>query len=108
MPPAHPANTDTPIMLYAAVCIDKPNALDLRMATRPVHLKWIEANLSTIRTAGPLLDPKGENPIGSLFVVEAESLEAARTFMAEDPYNGAGLFASVDVRPWRMTFGTFG
>ena len=28
-------------MLFALICTDKPNSLDLRMSTRPEHLKHL-------------------------------------------------------------------
>ena len=83
---------------------DKPGALDLRVATRPAHLEWINANRAMIRLAGPLLDEAGDMA-GSLFVLEAESLDAAKAACAQDPFNLAGVFESVEVKPWRCTIG---
>ena len=40
---------------------------------------------------------------GSLVVIEAASLEAAREIAAGDPFAKAGLFASVEIRPWLWT-----
>jgi hypothetical protein len=42
---------------------------------------------------------------GSLMIIEAADLDAAKKFSADDPYTKAGLWASVDVRPFRVTFG---
>ncbi|WP_334175038.1 YciI family protein [Pseudoxanthobacter sp.] len=93
-------------MLFAVTCFDKPDALPARLSARPAHLEWIDANKAQIRLAGPLLDPKGENPLGSLLVVEAGDLAAAESLLAGDPYRAAGVFAEVEVRPWRMTVNT--
>jgi uncharacterized protein YciI len=41
--------------------------------------------------------------IGSFIILEADSLEAAERWAANDPYTKAGLFASSIVRPWRAT-----
>jgi len=57
-----------------------------------------------IRLGGPFLDEGGEMA-GSLILMEAADLEAARAFNAADPYTLAGLFESVDIRPWKATFG---
>ena len=38
---------------------------------------------------------------GSLLVVQAPSIDAARRFVAADPYSAADLFAHVDIREWR-------
>lgn len=95
-------------MLFVATCFDKPDALPTRLSVRPAHLEWIEANKAQIRLAGPLLDPKGESPLGSLLIVEAEELAAAEALLGGDPYRAAGVFAEVEVRPWRMTVNSLG
>lgn len=56
----------------------------------------------TLKMAGPFLGPDG-NPNGSLLIVEAESADAARTMAEADPYNKAGLFSDIEVRPFRWT-----
>jgi hypothetical protein len=42
---------------------------------------------------------------GSLMIIEAADLEAARRFNRDDPYTKAGLWRSVDIRPFKVTFG---
>jgi uncharacterized protein len=92
-------------MLFAFLCQDKPGALQLRMDTRPEHVAWLnEINAAGVLTfAGPFLDGDGK-PNGSLVVVKAETLEEAQAISAADPYAKAGLFASVDIRPWNWVF----
>lgn len=92
-------------MLYAFLCQDKPGALQLRMDNRPAHVDWLTAinAAGTLAFAGPFLDADGK-PNGSLVVVRAETIEAARDIAAADPYAQAGLFASVDIRPWNWVF----
>jgi hypothetical protein len=89
--------------LYVLTCIDKENALDLRMANRPTHLDYVAAS-GMAKVAGPFLD-KDDKPCGSLLIIEAESREAAEAFAANDPYALAGLFQSVEIRPWRAVMG---
>ena len=91
-------------MFVAIICHDKPNHLDLRMKTRPTHLAYIENSKAKLTYAGPLLTDNGETPIGSLFVGEFESLDAARAFNTNDPYSLAGLFEKVSVYPTRKVF----
>ena len=43
---------------------------------------------------------------GSLLILEAESLEDARGFNLGDPYQTAGLFASVQVTAFKASIGT--
>ena len=43
-------------MQFAIYCLDKPDALDLRMATRNAHLAYMDTKPIDIVFAGPLLD----------------------------------------------------
>jgi uncharacterized protein len=85
-------------MLFALICTDKPNSLDLRLKIRPDHLAFLEK--ITTRAAGPFLDDAG-SPSGSLVVIEAADMAEAKAIAARDPYHLAGLFSSVDIRPWK-------
>ena len=90
--------------LFVISCIDKPDSLALRMATRPAHLAYAhsEGIPATVKLGGPYLDDKGDMA-GSLIIVEAPDLAAAIKFSENDPYRLAGLFQSVDIRPFRIT-----
>lgn len=92
-------------MLFALICIDKPNSGALRAQVRPQHLAYIETQGSKVVMAGPFLSEDGKAMTGSLIVYEASTIEDARHFSASDPYSKAGLFADVDIRPWRWTVG---
>jgi uncharacterized protein YciI len=91
-------------MLCTIICYDKPDHVDLRMKTRPDHLKWIEGCKVTFTYVGPLLADDGQTPKGSLLIGDFESLEAARTFAKADPYARAGLFDAVSIHPTRKVF----
>jgi uncharacterized protein len=90
--------------LYALTCLDKPNSLERRMATREAHVAYIRERLASVKLAGPFLDEKDEMA-GSLLIVEADSLEGAQAFSANDPYTLADLWQSVDIRPFRVSIG---
>jgi uncharacterized protein len=81
--------------------LDKPNSLDLRLANRPLHLDHARSIGDALFVAGPLLDTAGDKPIGSLIIVEMATLADVEAFAAADPYAIAGLFASVEIIPWR-------
>jgi uncharacterized protein YciI len=90
-------------MLYAAICTDKPDSLALRKANRPEHLAYLESLGDALVFAGPFTEADGESMNGSLIVVEASSLDEACAIIGGDPFAKAGIFASVDIRPWRWT-----
>jgi uncharacterized protein YciI len=89
-------------MLFAINCTDKPDSLELRMATRPTHLAYLIGCQPQLMLVGPVLT-EGK-PAGSLIVIEADDLASAEAFAANDPYALAGLFAEVRVQPFRMVF----
>ncbi|MEO1292108.1 MAG: YciI family protein [Pseudomonadota bacterium] len=90
-------------MLYAVICSDKPDHLQTRLDTRDAHVAWLKE--SPVVFAGPVLADDEETMTGSLIVIEAESLAAARAWAEQDPYKAAGLFDRVDIRPWRRVMG---
>lgn len=95
-------------MWYAIEGYDAPGTLDRRLQARPTHL----ARLQTLKEAGRLLlagpcpaidaeDPGPAGFSGSLVVAEFETLAAARAWAESDPYVEAGVYARVEVRPFR-------
>lgn len=92
--------------LYILSCFDKPGGLERRMAAREDHLTWVRdpARAAMVKLAGPFLDDAGQM-IGSMFILEAPDRAAVEAFTQADPYTAAGLFASVEIRPWRVTIG---
>jgi uncharacterized protein len=81
-------------------CLDHPGTLDVRLAHRPAHLDYARSLGAQLKLAGPLLDDAG-SPIGSLLIIDVSDRAAAEAFAAHDPYAKAGLFRSVDIRPFR-------
>ena len=90
-------------MLFALICTDKPDSLAIRLANRPDHVAYLESLGDPLVFAGPFTEADGQTMNGSLIVVEAASLEAARCIAAGDPFAKAGVFASVEIRPWLWT-----
>jgi uncharacterized protein len=89
-------------MLFMLFCEDKPDSLALRLATREAHLTFIAGHAEKVRLAGPMLSDDGERMLGSLFIVEADDLAAARALHDADPYTSAGLWGNVLIRPFRQ------
>lgn len=95
-------------MWYAIIGNDRKNSLEARLAARPRHLARLEAlrDAGRLRLAGPFpgidaADPGPAGYSGSLIVAEFESLAEARAWAEADPYLASGVYASVDVRPFR-------
>lgn len=95
-------------MWYAITGLDHPDSIDSRAQARSAHL----ARLQSLKVQGRLLlagpfpaidaeDPGPAGHTGSLIVAEFRDLEDARAWAAADPYAAAGVYAEIDVRPFR-------
>lgn len=92
-------------MLFAVIATDRPGSAALRQATRPSHVDYVKTFGPRVQVAGPFLSEDGTTMLGSLIIIEAASRADAEAFSANDPYTKAGLFDSVDIRPWAWTIG---
>lgn len=90
-------------MLFVLLCTDKSNSAALRGELRPKHLAYLEGHREHVTLAGPFLSEDGQTPVGSMLIIDAANLAAAKAFAANDPYAQGGLFASVEIKPWRWT-----
>ena len=95
-------------MWYLIEGYDVADALPKRAAARPAHLQRLHElrDQGRLLLAGPCPAIDAEDPgpagfIGSAIVAEFESLEAARAWADADPYVEAGVYAQVEVRPFR-------
>lgn len=95
-------------MWYAILGRDVPNSLDLRKRVREAHLERLQTLLSEGRVllAGPFPavdndDPGAAGFSGSLMVVDFPDLAQARAWAEADPYMTEGVFASVEVYPFK-------
>lgn len=82
-------------MHFMLHCLDKPDMLETRKATRPAHLDYVRGS-GVMEFGKPLADDEG-NPIGSIIIIEADNRKAAEDFAANDPYALAGIFESVTI-----------
>lgn len=87
---------------FAMICRDKPGALDTRMANREAHLAYVR-DTGVVLFGGPMITDGQMR--GSLLVMEAEDMEAAQAWSANDPYALAGLFDSVEITEWKRVVG---
>ncbi|MFK7829253.1 MAG: YciI family protein [Congregibacter sp.] len=96
-------------MYYAIMGEDHPNSLELRMSVRETHLARMRELVKEGRMllAGPHPAIESEDPgpagfTGSLIVAEFDSLEDAREWAEADPYSKAGVFKSLEVKPFKL------
>ena len=94
-------------MLYAIISRDRENSLADRLDARPAHLH----RLKQLKDAGRLVlagphpaidspDPGDAGFSGSLVVAEFPSLQDAQSWADADPYNAAGVYQQLVVKPF--------
>jgi len=95
-------------MLYAIVGQDVPDSLNQRLAARPAHLERLQAlqQAGRLLLAGPFpaidsVDPGSAGFSGSLIVAEFDTLVDAQAWADADPYMVAGVYAGVNVKPFK-------
>jgi uncharacterized protein YciI len=90
-------------IIYA---LDKPDGGAARGKNRDAHRARLREHDHPIKiiSAGPLLS--GDDPIGSVFIIEAENADQVRAFIAADPYVINDVYESFDIRPVKWTIGT--
>ena len=100
-------------MLYAIIGHDVSSSLEKRLAARPAHIARLQLlqEAGRLILAGPFpavdaLDPATAGFSGSLIVAEFPALQAAQTWAEADPYMTTGVYATVEVKPFRKTMPT--
>ena len=91
--------------LFALIARDRKNGLEHRLAHRPAHLEHM-ARLDAsgrIQYGGPLLNEKSEMS-GSLIIIEADDLDAARATFGDDPYIIHGVFENYEIIATKRVF----
>lgn len=95
-------------MYYLILGRDVPDSLARRLAARPDHLARLQAlqEQGRLLLAGPCpaIDSPDPGPAGfsgSLIVAEFDDIAAARAWADADPYLAAGVYAEVEVKPFK-------
>ena len=97
-------------MLFSLVSQDIENSTERRMSVRPAHLERLQALADEGRlvVAGPSpVNPNGDPDqgfSGSIIIADFSDLDEAQRWAEADPYVGAGVYASVSVKPFKRVF----
>ena len=95
-------------MWYAIEGRDGADAREKRSAARDAHLARLRAlrDEGRLLVAGPCPAVDAEDPgpagfSGSIVIARFDSIEDARAWADADPYVATGVYADVEVRPFR-------
>lgn len=96
-------------MWYSIYATDVADSLSLRKQARPAHLARLELLNSEGRllVAGPSPAIDSEDPAeagftGSVVIAKFDSLAAAKEWAQNDPYVTAGVYANVEIKPFKL------
>jgi uncharacterized protein YciI len=81
---------------------DRDGAGELRKQHRKAHTEFRRSLGANRLLSGPLLAEDCTTPVGSLLIIEAESLAVARTLAASDPFVALGALELVDLVPMEV------
>lgn len=88
-------------MIHVFHLLDRPNSADVRARIRPDHKAYLAQVAERIAFAGPLLSADGERMVGSLLAIDFVDRAAASAWLAEEPFNVAGLYGAVEIHSFQ-------
>jgi uncharacterized protein len=91
-------------MLFAVVCLDRPDSASIRSRSLDEHRRYVDAHASSIVNSGPLLDDDGTTRSGQLFILDVPDRPSAAAFIHADPFTAAGVFETVLIRQFVPVF----
>ncbi len=88
-------------MLWAIVCVDKPNTAAIRDSVLQPHRDYLASQKAILVLAGATQNDEGTAAIGSLFILNVNNRAEAKKFSDGDPFTQKGVFASITITRMR-------
>jgi uncharacterized protein YciI len=89
-------------MYFVIRTVQAAGMLSIGNNTLPAHQAFLVRNRLKILAVGPLLGNKAAT-IGSMCVIEVDSLLAAIQFVEDDPMVESGSHELIDIVEWQMS-----
>lgn len=89
-------------MLFTIRFTDDPTAFNVRKEYLNPHLAWLKKKREVVKAAGSLREKNRDQPVGALWVVEAETEQDVLSIFSDDPFWVNGLRASVEILSWSL------
>ncbi|MET9676845.1 YciI family protein [Streptomyces sp. NPDC006482] len=84
---------------------DRSDSLKLRQELLEAHWSYMDGYGAEMIARGPTLTGDGEEPTGSVHIVDLPDPAAARAFAFDEPGYQAGMYRDVMLRRWRNMLG---
>lgn len=88
-------------MLWAIVCVDKPNTAAIRDSVLQPHRDYLASQKGILVLSGATQSDDGTQATGSLFILNVNSRAEAKKFSDGDPFTQKGVFASITITRMR-------
>lgn len=99
-------------MLYVIRYVFGEDVDEARTAARTGHLEYLQGAGARLKLAGPIAAGHAETDgaetaeaEGSLLIIDAGSLTAARLFVQNDPYYKADIVATLKIKAFKAVIG---
>ncbi|OUL72752.1 YciI family protein [Paraburkholderia hospita] len=87
-------------MNYIVYCLDHDGMVEKRLENYDAHKAYLATSPVKTLVSGPVVAEDNQTMIGSFFLYESDSIEEVRAFNQADPFNKAGIWKTVDIRPF--------
>lgn len=91
-------------MAFLIVTYDNPGSGAIRDTHRAAHYAFLARHAPRLLASGGLQDDGGSPFHGAAILLDVDSQAEAEAFVAEDPFNAAGLFASISIERWKPAY----
>jgi uncharacterized protein YciI len=91
-------------MHFVIWCQDGADVDLVRAATLQSHRDYVDSYAAQVILSGPLLADDGVERRGQLFVLDVPGRQDAEEFIDNDPFTIAGVFATTEVRRFKLVF----
>jgi uncharacterized protein YciI len=88
-------------MLWAIVCVDKPNTAAIRDSVLQPHRDYLASQKNILVLSGATQSDDGTQATGSLFILNVNSRAEAKKFSDGDPFTQKGVFAGITITRMR-------
>lgn len=91
-------------MLFIVQFEDHPNVSELRKQLFDSHIEFLNRMKDSVLVPGSMREVPSDEPVGGLWIVEAEDEAGVRALFDEDPFWVNGMRAGVRINRWQKAF----
>ena len=91
-------------MLFIVQFQDKPGVSDLRQKLMAEHFAFLDSQKDKVLVAGSVREIPSDQPLGGLWIVEAENEAEVRDIFKDDPFWVNDMRAGVRINRWVKAF----